>query len=286
VQELRSGISDAEMMAEYRLTPEGLQSLFSKLVKAGLITAEELAHRERPDPNPDSVPTAAPLPRQPTGTERVSDPGRRAPAERGKPFDGRTGPDYLNHDRYLVRRKILKLFGAVFHIFDSSGALAFYSKMKAFKLREDIRLFTDESMTTELLTIKARQIIDFSAAYDVVDTASGLKVGVLKRKGLKSILKDEWIIMDPRDMEIGLIREDSSFLAVMRRFVPFAALMLPQMYHGEAHGESVCFFRQNANPFVTKIEVDFSGDRKGLLDKRLGIAAAVLLCAIEGKQFN
>ena len=33
-----------------------------------------------------------------------------------------------------------------------------------------------------------------------------------------------------------------------------------------------------------KIELDFSMDEKGLLDRRLGIAAAVLMCAIEQKQ--
>ena len=187
----------------------------------------------------------------------------------------------FSHNKYLIRRKVFKVLGAAFHIYDPEGRLAFYSRMKAFKLKEDIRLFTDESMQTEVLTIKARQIIDFSAAYDVVDSLTGEKAGALKRKGMKSIFRDEWIIMNEEDREKGLIKEDSAFLAFVRRFV---INVIPQKYHIEIDGEKVCELRQNINPFVMKIELDFSMDGKGLLDRRLGIAAAVLMCAIEQKQ--
>jgi hypothetical protein len=49
-------------------------------------------------------------------------------------------------------------------------------------------------------------------------------------------------------------------------------------------GVPVCSFKQNVNPFVMKISLDFSADVNRLLDRRLGLAAAILLCAIEGKQ--
>ena len=82
--------------------------------------------------------------------------------------------EVFHHDSYLVRRKVFKMFGAAFHIYDPNGKLTFYSKQKAFK--------------------------------------------------------------------------------------------------------------QNFNPFVLKIKLDYSMDRNRLLDRRLGIAGAVLLCAIEGRQ--
>ncbi len=183
--------------------------------------------------------------------------------------------------QYLVRRKVLKILGAAFHIYEPDGRLAFYSQLKAFKLKEDIRLYTDESMSTEALVIKARQILDFSAAYDVIDPATNEKVGALKRKGLKSILKDEWLIMDSADHEIGSIKEDSMVLALLRRFV---INLIPQSFEGTIGGVKVCSFKQNFNPFVTKINIDFTPDTGNRLDRRLGMAAAVLLCAIEGRQ--
>ena len=144
----------------------------------------------------------------------------------------------FQHTKYLVRRKMFKLFGAAFHIYDPNGNVVFYSKQKAFKLKEDIRVYTGEDMQTEILTIRARNIIDFSSAYDVFDPINNVKVGALKRKGMKSILKDEWIIMDAKDMEIGLIQEDSMSLALIRRFL---TNLVPQEYHGVVNGKKTCF---------------------------------------------
>jgi uncharacterized protein YxjI len=192
--------------------------------------------------------------------------------------------DRFNHDQYLVRRKVFKLFGQAFHVYDPAGNVVLYSKLKAFKLREDIRLYTGEDMATEVLSIRARQIIDFSAAYDVIDSASGQPLGSLKRKGFKSLVRDEWMIFDPGERQIGLLQEDSTALALVRRFVDAASLFLPQKHHVEMGGQTVCRLQQNFNPFVFKMTVDFSHDPSRRLDRRLGLAIASLVSAIEGRQ--
>jgi hypothetical protein len=46
----------------------------------------------------------------------------------------------------------------------------------------------------------------------------------------------------------------------------------------------VCHFHRNFNPLVSKVTLDFRVDTAGRLDRRLGIAAAILLLAIEAKQ--
>ncbi|WP_234405006.1 hypothetical protein [Paenibacillus bouchesdurhonensis] len=81
--------------------------------------------------------------------------------------------DHFGYDQYLVRKKILSLLGAQFHIYNANEELVMFSQMKAFKLKEDIRLYNDEGMSQELLTIKARNVIDFSATYDVHDALTG-----------------------------------------------------------------------------------------------------------------
>lgn len=202
-----------------------------------------------------------------------------APAAAAPTNDPRFG-----HTQYIIRKKVFKLLGAAFHVYDTAGNVVMYSKQKAFKLKEDIRLYTGEDMQTELLTIQARQIIDFSAAYDVVDTRAGQKVGSLKRKGWKSMLRDEWIVMDAFDRELGTIVEDSTALALIRRFIDAASLFLPQKYHVQVAGATVATYQQNMNPFVKRLMIDFSMDPQSRLDRRLGIAAAALLSAIEGRQ--
>lgn len=183
--------------------------------------------------------------------------------------------------RYMIRRKFFKLFGGAFHIYDEAGNVAFYSKMKAFKLKEDLRVFTGEDMQEQVLSIQARNILDISATYDVTDPQTGQKVGALRRKGLKSILRDEWLILDVNDQEVGTIQEDSMLLAIVRRFL---TNLVPQTFQGAVGGTPVFTFRQYFNPFIQKIALDFSADTSSRLDRRMGIAAAILLCAIEGRQ--
>lgn len=187
----------------------------------------------------------------------------------------------FSHSNYTVRKQALKLFGGTFRIFDPNGSLALFASMKAFKLKEDIRVYAEETMQNELLVIKARNVLDISSAYDVWDSKTNEKIGVLKRRGLKSIIKDEWVIMDAKDTEIGLITEDSWLMAILRRY---ATNLIPQSFDGVVQGKQAFKFSQHFNPFILKIDLDFTIDTERVLDRRLGIAAAVLLCGIEGRQ--
>ncbi len=192
--------------------------------------------------------------------------------------------DPFDYDRFVIRRKVFKLLGAAFHVYDESGNLVMYSKQKAFKLKEDIRLYSDESMKVELLTITARSMLDFSASYDVIDPLAKQKVGALRRKGWSSLARDSWMLLNAHDQEIGTVQEDSMIAALVRRFIDAASLLMPQKFHAEMNGQTVCTYQQNFNPFVRRLTVDFTHDRNKQFDRRLGLAAAVLLSAIEGKQ--
>ncbi len=191
---------------------------------------------------------------------------------------------YLRYsfDQYVIRKKVFKIFGGACHIYGPDGNLLFYSKQKAFKLKEDIRLYTDEGMQVEALTIRARKMIDISAAYDVFDPVANESVGALQRRGLKSImLRDEWVILDRENRELGMVREDSVVLGLIRRHL---TNLIPQKYHAEVGGQQVGEYRQHFNPFVLRLTIDLSADTDQSFDRRLAIAAAVLLCAIEGRQ--
>jgi len=201
--------------------------------------------------------------------------GGSAPVEAAAP----ALPSRFEQDSYVLRRKVLKLFGASFHVFGADGSLIFFSNQKAFKLREDIRVYGDEAMTDEVLSIQARQIIDFSAAYDVVDSKSGMKVGAFRRKGFTSLIRDAWQVLDVQDNEIGQIQEDNLALALIRRFI---LAIIPQRFHLSVGGQPAVNFQQQFNPFIYKLEIRFLTG--GTLDRRLGLAAAVLLAAIEGRQ--
>jgi len=191
----------------------------------------------------------------------------------------------FTHPRYTIRTKFFRLFGGAFHIYDDQGGLALYSDMKRFRLKEDIRLYDDETKRTELLRVSTQSIFDISGAYDVHDSTSGERVGTLKRAGLSStFLRDRWTVHDGDGAEIGEIVEDSTVKALVRRYIEAVAFLLPQHYHAEIRGRPAAVFRQRFNPVIYKLDVDFTGDAAGVFDRRLALAAGVLLSAIEGRQ--
>lgn len=187
----------------------------------------------------------------------------------------------FQYPTYLLKRQVLALTGK-FRFYDPAGSLVMFSEQKMFRLREDIRVYDGEDKTREVLSIQARQIIDFSAAYDVVDTEANQKVGVLRRKGLRSILRDEWEVLDANDRLIGQLFEDSVGLALLRRLL--LGSWLPQNYDLTVGETRVADLRQNFNLFRYELNLDFSMDTAMRLDRRLGIAAGVLLATVEGKQ--
>lgn len=191
----------------------------------------------------------------------------------------------LTHDQYTVRAKVLSFLGQKFHVYDPNDNLVMFVKMKAFKLKEDIEVFAGEEQERALLRIKAKSVIDFSAGYDVLDmTAGGTPVGTLKRKGMKSMLRDAWEMYDEQGRLVAEINEDGMMKALVRRFIDAASLFMPQAFHGELNGQRLFEMKQNFNPIVRKLLCDFSMDSSRNIDRRLGLAAAILLMAIEGKQ--
>ncbi len=184
-------------------------------------------------------------------------------------------------DQYLLKRQVFALTGKL-RLYTAQGELVLFSEQKMFKLREDIRIYADEQKSREVLSIKARQIIDFSAAYEVVDSATGQKVGALRRKGLKSILRDEWEVLDASDQVIGLLFEDNMTLAMLRRLL--LGSLLPQNYDMTIGGQRVADLKQRFNLFRYELDLDFSMDTSRRLDRRIGVAAAILLALVEGRQ--
>ncbi|QDU65185.1 hypothetical protein [Engelhardtia mirabilis] len=186
--------------------------------------------------------------------------------------------DPFAHDRYTIRRKLLKLFGAGFYVLDVRGDVVAYSEQRAFRLKEDIRVFAGEAQSEPLLRIRARQVIDFAACYDVVDERDGRVVGAARRRGLSSIVRDSWELLDAEGGLVARLQEDSLGMALLRRLL---VNLVPQRFTlGE--GPGAVQLTQRFNPFVYKLEVAIPSS--STIDRRLVLALAILIAAIEGRQ--
>lgn len=206
--------------------------------------------------------------------------------------------DFSQYPKYELRRKFWKFFGAEISIFpENSTELAGFIKMKAFKLREDVRLYRDKTQSQELLAIQARQIIDFGATYDVTDSATGAAVMSLRRKGFRSaFVRDTWEILDPAGTVVGRIQETSGNLALVRRWLGLISdlfdlvfAFVAQTYEirlgADGSGDLLASVTHTKNPFVVKMDVDQSMSPSGT-DPRIVLASTALLAIVDAAKNN
>ena len=186
----------------------------------------------------------------------------------------------FEHKRFVVNRKFWRMFGETMKVITPDQKVVLFAKLKAFKLKEDIRLYADESKSEELLRIHARTIMDIGTVYDVLDSATGQRIGSIKRRAWKSFIQDEWEIWDVSENVIGFAREDSQALALIRRLL---TNLIPQNFTiTDVNEDVVAEIRQNFNPFTVRLQCDIS--EQSSIDPRLVMVTTIMLAAIEGRQ--
>jgi len=204
--------------------------------------------------------------------------------------------DIFKSNSLEFRRKFLVLAGAKIDIKDVDTDMdAGFIKMKAFKLKEDIRLFTDESMTTTLLAIKARQVIDFGATYDVFDGPEKHQLFSLQRKGLSStFVRDTWFVLNNDGQKYAEISEVGD-VALLHRYIGFLPIVgavieilfwfTKQKYElrltdgGQLAGVIV----RQKNPFIIKFTTHTENAER-TVDPQILVAATAMLSVIDGSK--
>ncbi len=126
----------------------------------------------------------------------------------------------LNNLNYPLDFKFkITTLASDFNITDKNGNYVAYVRQKMFKLKEDVIVFNDESKSKELFRIKANQWIDFNASYSLSEIATGRSFGRLARKGMRSIWKASYDILDANDQPKFKIQEDNGWVKVFDNMV-------------------------------------------------------------------
>ncbi|HEX7298695.1 MAG TPA: hypothetical protein VF257_06790 [Solirubrobacteraceae bacterium] len=198
------------------------------------------------------------------------------------------------HDRFILRQRIRPVVNQ--YEFSLPGAdgqpgepISFVEQ-KRFKFKEDIRFYADDSKEQELLRIKARQRFDPRARYDVT-SADGIKIGEIQKVFGASLLRSTYALFDAQGAEVATAREKSLGVALFRRlvgFVPYVgnfADWLPIPYHFEfLRGDTVLgTHTREAFKFRDTYTIDLSGDPERTLDRRLILAIAVGMDALQAR---
>jgi hypothetical protein len=171
----------------------------------------------------------------------------------------------------------------------SPGDPVCFVEQKRMKLKEDLRAFADDSKATELFRIKARQVFDPRARYDVTDPG-GNKVGQLQKVFGESILRSTWRLYDAAGEEVAWARERNIFVSLFRRLAGWIPVvgefleLLPIPYHFD-------YFIQDQRiggleriiGFRDRYRVDVSGDTDRIIDRRVILALAVGMDALQAR---
>ncbi len=129
---------------------------------------------------------------------------------------------------YRIRKKVLTIWNK-YWIEDQNKNILGFSKQKMFKLKEDIRIYTDEKMTQELFQIRQQEILDIWGTFAVIDSGTNTVLGYIKRKALMSTFAwDEWEVLDAYKRPIGAIQEQKG-RGLARKFVPGGKLIPEKM---------------------------------------------------------
>ena len=181
-------------------------------------------------------------------------------------------------DHYVIKRKILRIVDQ-YWIEDLQGNKLAYSKQKFWRIKEDIRIYTDDSMNHELFCIKQAQIIDMWGKFDVIDSDTNTFLGYFRRKALKSsFISDEWEIYDKDRHLIGRLAERTG-RGLARKYVPGGKL-IPEKITMELDGQPVVQIDQKFKIVgdIWNVQCHSLPDR---FDRRVLLASVILMAMIE-----
>ena len=182
-------------------------------------------------------------------------------------------------NQYLIREKFLKIFGNKFHIMDEHDQLYGFCEQKRFRIKEDLRLYDDESKNNEWLVIKQRNLVDAWGGFDIFDPKAGVLLGTVRRKFWKSLLRTKWQVLDADGNDIGMLLEDSMAQAIARRV--FLGI-LPKKYtlHTIGNNQPITM-RQKFNPFIRKLIVNIPPENN--FNRKFIAGLAIIISALDGR---
>ena len=203
--------------------------------------------------------------------------------------------DPNQHDRFILRQKFRFVvneyeFSLPDPGSDSPGQPFAFVRQKPYKFKEDIRFYSDPSRSVELMRIKARQRFDPAARYDIT-AADGTTIGAIQKVFGKSLLRSTYTLYGHDGRELATVTEKSMGVALLRRlvgFIPYIenfANWLPIPYDFLfLRGEQVLGQHQRQLwKFRDTYTIDMSGDSARSIDRRLVLALAVGMDALQAR---
>lgn len=198
----------------------------------------------------------------------------------------------------LIIEQQITLFANKYQIFGSGpegakASLLAFAQQKRFAFKEKVTFYADESKSREAFTFRAEKVFDVHGRY-LVEDENGQLVGMFRKVFGKSLLKSTWVLIDKDGNELFEISENSTALALLRRFggaIPIVGGLVEMVimffrYHfaftDMATNETVGEYRKTTL-FRDHYQLSMTDDSFARLDWRVYAAMGVGLDALQSR---
>lgn len=144
---------------------------------------------------------------------------------------------------------------------DANGQLICYVRQKLFKLKENVKVFSDVDQTNQLFEINADKVIDYSPRFNFTDMM-GQPIGSVKRQGRKSLWKARYDIFDGQQV-VATIQEENPWKKVGDAL--FSEIPIVGLLAGYVFNPSYVVSRADGTPIVRVVK------EKSLIGRRFTI---------------
>src|SRR5437868_12502039 len=148
-----------------------------------------------------------------------------------------TGLQAFVHSSYTLVRPLFS-WRRVYRVYAPDGSLSAVVEQPWFRLRTELTLYADESESQPILIIKNRRFAAVNMEHDLFDAQTGVRLGVVRTRGLRSLFRDTWDILDAQERPAGMMVEDGAFF--WRRIIK----LIPGRHHIELGGREVARITQ------------------------------------------
>lgn len=176
------------------------------------------------------------------------------------------------------------------------GVRAAWVRQKIMALRERLEIWTDESKSTLVCAVQGRAVLEARGTYGVTGGA-GEPLGVLKKQFGRSLLRSTWHVEAADGTLVASVTETSLAVALVRRakglldLVPVVGWVLSLLplpipiaftWTDPATGAEIGRYRRLMG-IRDHYELDLPGDPGRRIDRRLAIAMAICLDALQSR---
>jgi len=191
---------------------------------------------------------------------------------------GTSSLEAFSHPSYTLVRPLFS-WRRIYRVFAPDGSLSAFVEQPWFRLRTELTLYADESQSQPILIIKNRRFAAVNMEHDLFDAQTGLRLGVVRTRGLRSLFRDTWEILDADERPAGMMIEDGAYF--WRRILKF----IPGRHRIELGGRTVANITQVFHFFRREFDLDLI-QQDDPIEPRFAIACALIAMMADLRREN